>query len=326
MHSWPQIRRNGTPPLVKDFNLSRSEALDDFHRAQHHATIMWLWSRLRGEVSELYSYEAVRRQLRARESSKRIQQDVPLDAIVGSVGRYQEFTRGFLPRGVVRGDRWVRVKLAMTGMRGVPPIEAYRIGDAYFVQDGNHRVSVAREMGLKHIPAFVTEVESRVHLGPDVRPDRLIVAAEKVEFLERTSLDLRRPETDLDATVPGAYPSLLEHISVHRYFMGLDSEPADSFEAAADHWYDHVYLPVLKAIRELKIMQEFPGRTEVELYLWLSHHRTQLERSAGHAVSPAAAALDLVTSGYWYRRLRFWIRARRWRKYVAGYLSNHDPA
>lgn len=311
--------------MVKNFNINRSHALDDFQRARRHGVVQQLWSRVRGRVSELYSYETVRRQLRALESSTRIQQDVPLDAIVGSVGRYQEFTRSFLPRKLVRGDRWARVKQAMTGLMGVPPIEVYRIGDAYFVQDGNHRVSVAREMGLQQIPAFVTLVHSRVHLSTDFKPDRLIVVAEQAEFLERTSLDRCRPEADLASTVPGAYPSLLEHISVHRYFMGLDGEPAETFEQAAEHWYDSVYLPVVEVIRELGILREFPGRTEVELYLWLTHHRSELERSAGRKVSLAAAALDLITTGEWYRRLRLWLRARLWRKYVARYLSGqHD--
>ena len=42
------------------------------------------------------------------------------------------------------------------------PIDVYQIGEIYFVKDGNHRISVAREMGRTHIAAFVTEVHSRV--------------------------------------------------------------------------------------------------------------------------------------------------------------------
>jgi hypothetical protein len=99
--------------------------------------------------------------LGGQESSERVLRYIPLDAIVGSVARSREFIRGFLPRKSIRADRWIGVKMAMTGLQGVPPIEVYRIGESYFVQDGNHRVSVARQMGLTHIEAYVTLVKTK---------------------------------------------------------------------------------------------------------------------------------------------------------------------
>jgi len=67
-------------------------------------------------------------------------------------------------------------------MAGLPPIDVYKIGDVYFVQDGNHRVSVARQLGAKSIQGFVTEVQTRVPISPDIRPDDLIVKAEYARF------------------------------------------------------------------------------------------------------------------------------------------------
>jgi hypothetical protein len=48
----------------------------------------------------------------------------------------------------------------------LPPVSLYKLGDAYFVLDGNHRVSVARYHGVPAVEADVTEfwparVESR---------------------------------------------------------------------------------------------------------------------------------------------------------------------
>ncbi|MCZ7600047.1 MAG: hypothetical protein M5U09_23090 [Gammaproteobacteria bacterium] len=122
--------------------------------------------------------------------------------------------------------RWVGVKLAMTGLEGVPPIEVYRLGDAYFVKDGNHRVSVARQLGSKYIQAYVTPVHVRVPFGPDVDRDGLIIASELAAFLEETHLDELRPVADLRVTVPGQYPTLLEHIRVHRLLHGHRPRPA----------------------------------------------------------------------------------------------------
>ncbi|NEX20982.1 universal stress protein [Thiorhodococcus mannitoliphagus] len=219
--------------------------------------------------------------------------DIPLNAIVGSSGRYKEFTRDFLPGKTVDADRWIRVKLAMIGARGVPPIEAYRIGDVYFVLDGNHRVSVAREMGLTHLEGYVTEVKTRLALSANVRPDDLIVQAEYTDFLERTQQDVLRPDADLRLTASGRYPILLEHIDVHRYYLGLDQRREIPYAEAFTSWFDNVYLPVVQVIRERGLLRDFPERTETDLYLWISQHRGELEKALGWQISADTTARDL---------------------------------
>lgn len=273
---------------------SRALAVADFNRLRRQAAMRDLLGRLRGESSELLSYEAVREKLRGLETGQRKLEDIPLDAIVGSAGRYREFTRDFLPGKGISADRWARVKLAMTGLSGVPPIEVYRIGQAYFVQDGNHRVSVARQLGLKTLQAYVTEVRTRVPLTPDVRPADLVLAAEQTEFLECTRIERLLPDADLRLTAAGQYPVLLEHIEVHCYFMGLEQQRDISLDEAVVHWYHTVYQPVARVIRERNLLRGFPHRTETDLYLWLSRHRAELEQALGWAISMSTAASDLV--------------------------------
>ncbi|HRQ09593.1 MAG TPA: hypothetical protein PLG36_01085, partial [Trueperaceae bacterium] len=112
-------------------------AISDFQAARRRADIAAVLAMLSGQSDHLLQYDEVRRRLKAVESGRTTLEDVPLDAIVGSVGRYQDFNRSFLPLTNADRARWVGVKLAMTGLEGVPPIELYRIGDAYFVKDGN---------------------------------------------------------------------------------------------------------------------------------------------------------------------------------------------
>jgi len=248
-----------------------ASALEDLHRA-----------RLRAR--ERFSREPFSRQL----------EDIPLDAIVGSVGRYKDFSRSFLPKQGGVGQRWARVEVAMTAMEGVPPIDVYKVGDVYFVRDGNHRVSVARQMGSDHIQAYVIEVATRVPLSPDAEPDDLIIKAEYTEFLEHTSLDETRPEAEMGATVPGQYQVLEEHIEVHRHFMGLEQERHISYEEAAAHWYDEVYSTVVRLAQKRGVLRDFPERTETDLHLWLAEHRAELEDQLGWHVTPEMAASDLV--------------------------------
>ncbi len=109
-----------------------------------------LLSLVRGRAPELLSFDSVQTALQAwQQVEQREPEMVPLDQIVGSVGRYRDFTREFLPKGSISQERWQAVDAAMHSQAGLPPIEVYQVGDAYFVRDGNHRVSVAQANGLQ---------------------------------------------------------------------------------------------------------------------------------------------------------------------------------
>lgn len=251
-------------------------------------------SALTRQTRPLLSFEDVRRKLKAVEGANRVLTEVPLDRIVGSVGRYNDFTREFLPRQDSDRERWAGVQMAMTGLSGIPPIELYRIGDAYFVKDGNHRVSVARQLGNRFIQAYVTPLHSRVHVGPDVSPDELIIKAEQTAFLEETAIDELKGGSDLSVTAPGQYGVLLEHINVHRYFMGIDEQRDISFEEAVVHWYETVYEPVVQLIEHNDLLAGFEGRTVTDLYLFLSEHRGRLWRELGFRLPTGAVAADMA--------------------------------
>jgi nucleotide-binding universal stress UspA family protein len=286
-----------------------SSALSDFQRARSQAQLKELLGRLSGEQTQLLSFDEVRQTLRLQGGIERGLRDIPLDAIVGSVGRYTDFTRDFLPRKEINPERWARVMVAANGLVGLPPIEVYQIGNAYFVIDGNHRVSVARQMNAQYIQAYVTEVQSRVPLNPDVKPDELILLAEYNQFLEQTRLNEFRPQADLSVTLPGQYPRLLEQIEVHRYFMGLEQQREIPYEEAVTHWYDEVYLPVVQIIRNQGILRSFPNRTETDLYIWIAKHRAELEEALGQPVRPEHVAGHLAeahspASAGFFSRLR----------------------
>lgn len=288
-----------------------ASALDDFYKARRRAQLQDIAAALRGESSRLLSYEDVRTRLQAVESSRRYLADIPLDSIVGSVGRYNDFTHTFLPKNNSAKQRWVNVEVQMTGLKGLPPIDVYQLGDVYFVKDGNHRVSVARQLGFAYIQAYVTPVQTRVPLDSSLTPETLIVKTEYVRFLERTQLDKTRPHADLselNVTAAGRYDELLEHIHAHRYFMALEHhhthdhtdhledhvllEHVSLPEAAAD-WYDTVFKPTTHIITD-RLLEHFENRTKADLYLWLSNHHRALESQLGWHVPQDVAANDLL--------------------------------
>ncbi len=149
---------------------SQQEAVIEFQDAL--STKFWdtLRLRLRGKPTQLLDFEQVRNQLRLREQHPVGVQEVPLNHIIGSVGRSSEFTRSFLPKREEMRDRWSRVFQLATTVAGLEPVELYKICEAYFVIDGNHRVSVAYRLHARAIEARVIEWESPVCLSPDTSP------------------------------------------------------------------------------------------------------------------------------------------------------------
>jgi len=280
-------------------NLSYRSALHAFNEARLKASLQEALSRLTGKSNELLSYEEVAQKLKLRARADRGIHEIPVNAIVGSVGRYTDFTRTFLPRRPEDQDRWARVKAAMDSpaSMGLPPIEVYKVGDAYFVLDGNHRVSIARQEGFEFIEAHIIEINSDIPVTPDLQPDDLIIKAEYAEFLEKTGIRDLFSQADLSVTVPGQYKKLLEHIEVHRHYLGLDLQRFIPYEEAVGHWYRTVYTPFVEPIRERGVLRWFPGRTETDLYIWVSEHMSNLQNQLGWSFRPDNAAIDLAKRG-----------------------------
>lgn len=227
----------------------------------------------------LLSFEQVQRVLRGRTEVSRGTQFIAVDHIVGSVGRYRDFDRAFLPLNAAVTERLRRMDEALRDGVALPPIDVYQIGEVYFVRDGNHRVALARKHGHDRIDAHVTEIPARVPLTADVDVDDLILKSEYSAFLAETRLDATRPDAAVELTEPGRYGILREHIEVHRYYLGLEQQREVDLPHAAASWYDGVYLPVIDAIRETGVLREFPRRTEADLYLWVAYHRERLRES-----------------------------------------------
>jgi uncharacterized ParB-like nuclease family protein len=199
---------------------SRHLAQDDFERAYRRGFWRKLSSWLTGQPNDLLPFDAVREHIPIQGQRFVGLQQVPLEQIVGSLGRYRDFDRAFLPRQARTRGRWVSIDSAQYDAVILPPVDLYKIGEIYFVRDGNHRVSVARERGQEFIDANVVEIDVPIHLTADTQLDDLALKAEHLRFLEQTRLDEIRPLADIQLTLAGEYERLLEHISVHRWYLG----------------------------------------------------------------------------------------------------------
>jgi len=265
----------------------------DYSAARAKAFFNSVLARLAGRPNRLLAFDEVKDKLHLRGSVYRGVRSVPVKSIIGSVDRYRDFDRAFLPAQTHTADRWKAVNRVFYSDEALPPVKLYQVGDAYFVLDGHHRVSVAREHDVEFIDAEVIEVRSRVPLAPDADAADLEILGEYEAFLERTQLDKLRPEQNIGFTIAGGYEQLLEHIAVHRYFMGIDEQHEVDEAKAVMHWYDTVYQPIVQVIREQNVLADFPGRTEADLYVWLMDHLYHLRAAQGD-VDLAEAAQEFA--------------------------------
>jgi len=267
-----------------------SRVRSDYSRARFKAFLNSVWATLSGQPNRLLSYDEVKEKLHIGGPIYRGMKTVRVDQIAGSLNRYHQFDHAFLPTQDDTSARWLSINRAFYQDVSLPPVVLYKVGQVYFVVDGHHRVSVAPESGKQFNAADVRECATRVNITADLKLEDLEILGDKVHFLERTALDDLRPESRIRLPIPDGFELTLEHIAVHRYFMGTDLKRAISEQEAVTHWYDTVYLPIAKIIRKSKILKDFPGKTEGDLYLWVLDHQHVLAESEGQPLQPPAEA------------------------------------
>ncbi|RLC99128.1 MAG: hypothetical protein DRI77_03475 [Chloroflexi bacterium] len=266
----------------------------DWEDARRAAFTQDVLSVITRRPADLLPFEQVREKLHLYNLSYLGLEDVPLDQIVGSVGRYQDFTRAFFPRQDKLQERWQRIDRLISTGTGLPPVELYKVGQAYFVRDGNHRVSVARQHNAPTIQAYVWEYETRVPLEPDTDVDGLLCKAAHAAFLEHTDIDHICPDTPLELTQPDGYEDLLYEIEVMQQSISTIEGRDVPFDEAVKVWCKMHYGLIIEIIRQQGILQNFPGRTEADLYLWLRRHQEELGIRYGRSILLKEATDDLT--------------------------------
>lgn len=269
-------------------------AQEDFESALKRGFWRSVVKWFRQDRNKLLPFDEVRMELPPLSEHYIGLRQIPLENVIGSVGRYQDFDRAFLPRQTHTKGRWISIDKAHLREIVLPPIEVYKVGDLYFVKDGNHRVSVARERGQVFVDAYVIEMDVPVKLDPDISIDELIAKREQIEFFQKTHLHHHIPGVEIELSVPGGYQKLIEHIEAHRWFMGERVHSEVDWEQAAVDWYQHVYAPLVEVIRKNQTLKDFPQRTEADLYLWIIEHLWYLREEYHEEISLENAAADFA--------------------------------
>lgn len=272
---------------------ARHEARKDFEQARRRAFRSGIGARLRGKENRLIPFAEIRNALRQQNPLYRGIQQVEISKIIGSVGRYLDFNRKFMPLYDEMAERWIAVQ-ALTAGLGWPPAELYKVGDAYFVRDGNHRIAISNQMDNPTVEAHVWEFPIEISLADSESLDEALIAIGATEFEAKTALSEITPKHTIHFTAPGRYGELLAQIEDIREKIGRIDQTDISFKEAVPIWCELVYLPTVQIIEDSKLVEEFPGRTVADLFVWLSIHRSQLAELYGEYNNLADLAEMLV--------------------------------
>ena len=267
----------------------------DFDRARQRAFLHDMVAAVRRQPNDLVSFHDIRKRMSPEGESYRGLRVVPINQIVGSMDRFQDFDRAFLPRQRHTARRWKSVDKAFYDDVTLPPIQLYQVGDIYFVKDGNHRVSVARQRGGDFIDAEVIEGHIRVPLTASMSPQELLLQVEYAEFLRRTDIDRLRPDHDIRPTALGRYDEIWQQILGHQVWLSAIWHRYATVAEVVTDWYDHIYLPIVRVAADRGVLDRFPSRTDADVYLWVMRHRGELEQRVGQDVGPLAAAEDYAS-------------------------------
>ncbi len=288
--------------------MERIRAIEDFDSARFRAFRRAVGGVLIGRARRLQSLEPLLAAAGAEGRSFAGVREIPLDRIVGSAApesKTADFDPAFLPVSRRLRDRWTRIYQAMVEGDELPPIDVYKVGDYYYVIDGHHRVSVARNIGRDTINARVVEVRTRAPLEPGVDADGLLRAAEYAAFLQTTQLHRTRPEARLECSRLGRYDEILNHILGHGYFLGLEQSRSVPLTEAAASWFDRVYRPIAEAIRTHNVLEQLPGWTEADVYVEITRRWLQLSRvGEPSGPDPAVEAVLRENARRWWQRRR----------------------
>ena len=301
--------------------VSYQDSAQAFEDARLKSLLKNLRYLLVGKENELLSFEKIRKDFLLYQQRSLGIKPVEVQKIIGSFDRYRDFDKYFLPKKVHLQKRWAKIHHLIAKDIILPPVKLYKVGDIYFVLDGNHRVSVSKKMGVAFIDAEVTEFMTDVKLKSTMDPSRIVLLSERENFLNITGLKKKRPDNRMRITIPGQYEILLRQIGKfmqkHNQEKSADEKEID-FQEAALFWYDNIYLPAIETIKYYGILEKFPNRTKTDLYIWINEHKRFLSLKYGKDVIIKFAAKDIALKykRNYFRKCRlklisFWYAMRK---------------
>jgi hypothetical protein len=286
--------------------------LSTYPKARRKEMLRRLGGLLTGrQTKTLLNLEDVQDRLGSYEQSYGGLRPIPVDKIIGSVARSSDFDDDFLPLSDRLEDRWQSLENRFPD-GSFPPISVFKLGDAYFVADGHHRVAIAKQRGYDYLDAEITEVHTPFEVNADTDVTQLVHLGQQRLFLETSGLMTVAPNARFTFRNPASYTDLLDNVKVHGWDLLMRRQEYVTREDIASSWFHDVYRPTIALIRESGLDDILDDMTIDDVYLWVADrwrhqfpergHQTfedvirgAAEEESGKLTTKAKTAVDRIT-------------------------------
>ena len=234
------------------------------------------------QKSGLESFKSIQKQEQAYNSSVLGIRDVRVDQIEGSVEKYKDFDKNFVPKNEVIKERWTKIYVACMKEESLPPVILYKIKDTYYVYDGNHRVSVAKFLNFPTIEAEVTE------FLPSGENTEDLVYRERFIFEKETDIQ------DIIFTEHGKYERLDTEIKSYKEFLEGKKNLKCTYKEAARYWYRDIFKSIAGILESNSMTEYYEGFNINDLFIFVLDHKYFISREKQGDQGYLYAVIDFV--------------------------------
>ena len=229
----------------------------------------------------LKSFSEIQKEENAYNSVNLGIKEVPLDKIVGSVEKYADFDKNFVPKNNVVKQRWINIYIGYTSDSMLPTVILYKIKDNYYVYDGNHRVSVAKFLNFATIEAQVEE------FLPTKDTKDKVIYRERMIFEKETGL------SDILLSEPIKYKYLQEEIESYKILLNKRKIENTDLKEASKKWYVNVFLPIKTILLKNEIIKNYKGNLD-DVFLSFLEHKYYLSKNLGKNVGYLYSIINFI--------------------------------
>ena len=229
----------------------------------------------------LKSFSEIQKEENAYNSVNLGIKEVSLDKIVGSVEKYADFDKNFVPKNNVVKQRWINIYIGYTSDSMLPMVILYKIKDNYYVYDGNHRVSVAKFLNFATIEAQVEE------FLPTKDTKDKVIYRERMIFEKETGL------SDISLSEPIKYKYLQEEIESYKILLNKRKIENTDLKEASKKWYVNVFLPIKTILSKNEIIKNYKGNLD-DVFLSFLEHKYYLSKNIGKNVGYLYSMINFI--------------------------------
>ena len=207
--------------------------------------------------------------------------EIPLDKIVGSVEKYADFDKNFVPKNDIVKQRWINIYVGYMMDSMLPPVILYKIKDDYYVYDGNHRVSVAKFLNFASIEAEVEE------FLPTKDTKDKVIYREHMFFEKETGIE------EIILSEPIKYKYLREEIESYTALLSKRRNRDFSLREGSEKWYKEVFLPIKGLLEENNIAKS-QKKNISDNFMFLLDHKYYLSKNEGKNKGYLYSTIDFI--------------------------------